>query len=281
MKILSIFALIAILVMTIFLASVKPVVHKQFILASQDFKLDGLSQRPLDLQSVQMFKIGDAPVKIVSADTPNVQIQQEAPIIPSDVKIIPSDFIQQVPPASDGVERKPQEVDNSDKVLEEVAKMLEPPKPEKPKPKVDKKDKSQTAETPSGTGCSLCDALLNPKVRAEMIAWNKWRSDIQNAVMDGSDIDASYGTIFIFRFNVNSNRRISNISVSSRNGGSESDKRAVRRAILELDGSSLLDFPKGSNRKIVNFTGAFIISDYALYSNPSDFNDFEYVQSSY
>lgn len=278
MKILSIVALIAILFITVFSAAVKPVVHKQFILAPQDFKIDGLGQRPIDLQSVQMFKIGEAPVKVVSTDTPIVQVQAESPIIPSDIKIIPSDFIQQVPPRGSNVERQPQEANNSDKALEGIAKMLDSTLEEDTKTK---QSKAQSQAEPSGSGCSLCDALFDPKVRAEMIAWNKWRSDIQNSIMDASEIDANYGTIFLFSFSVDKNRHISNIRVTSRNGGSEADKRAVRRAILSLEDSALLDFPKGSNRKSVGFTGAFLISDYSYYSNPSDFHDFEYVQSVY
>ncbi len=279
MKILSILALITILFITIVSAAVKPVVHKQFILAPQDFKINSLGERPIDLQSVQMFKIGEAPVKVVSADTPIVQVQAEAPIIPSDIKIIPSDFIQQVPPRGSNVERQPQEANNSDKALEGIAKMLDTTLAEdSSKPK---QEKAQSQEKPSGSGCSLCDALFDPKVRAEMIAWNKWRSDIQNAIMDASEIDANYGAIFLFSFSVDKNRHISNIKVTSRNGGSEADKRAVRRAILSLEGSALLEFPKGSNRKNVSFTGAFLISDYSYYSNPADFHDFEYVQSAY
>jgi len=285
MRIISIFALITILLITIFSVSTRPVVHKQYILAPQDFKLDGLSHRPSDLQSVQMFKIGEAPVRVVSTDMPTVETSAEAPIIPSDVQIIPSDFIQQVPPQRDNTSPA-SEVDNSDKMLEQVGKMLEtvqePASSQKPNPKPNpsKQDNVKNNDKPAGTGCSLCDALFDPKVRAELIAWNKWRSDIQNNIMDISDVNAPYGTLFYFTFEVDNNKRISNIHISSR-GGSEADKKAIRRAILSLNGSRLLEFPKGSSRKKVSFSGGFLMSDYELYSSPSDYKDFEYVQSAF
>lgn len=133
MKILSIFVIIAVLLSTIIASTIRPGVHKQFILTPPDFKISGLSQRPTDLQSVRMFKIGDAPVQIV--DLPNVSNSQsvetsDAPIIPSDVKIIPSDFIQNMPVNNGNSQSNPdsqansqsQVLDNSDKVLEQVEK---------------------------------------------------------------------------------------------------------------------------------------------------------------
>lgn len=297
MKILSIFVIIAVLLSTIIASAIRPGVHKQFILTPPDFKISGLSQRPTDLQSVRMFKIGDAPVQIV--DLPNVSNSQsvetsDAPIIPSDVKIIPSDFIQNMPVNNGNSQSNPdsqansqsQVLDNSDKVLEQVEKMLNTeilPSPEEPvsnnsssqtrteKPKVDK-------NTDSSSGCSICDQLKNPKVRAELIAWNKWRSDLQNTIMEHSDVEAPYGTLFYFTFKVDNNRHISNIRIISTRPNTEEDIKNIRSTIVGLNGDNILTFPKGSNRKSITFSGGFLMSDYEMFSSPSDFKDFEYVQ---
>lgn len=299
MKGLSIFFIIMLLLLMIFTSVLKPVMHKPFILSTPDFKISSLSQRPTDLQSVKMFKIGDMPVNISAVQTPAVSTKTETPIIPSDIKIIPSDFIQQASIDNNGaLQQTAQSVDNSDKVLEQVEKMLnseiipqaaELEKDEKtPKNNEDetpdlKPDTNQqeenVQESDQDLSCPVCNRLNNPKIRSELIAWNIWRSEVQNKIMQTASVEAPYGTMFFFTFKVDNNRRITNIKVISNRPHMERDIKSVESTISDLNGDSILTFPNRSNRKSVNVAGGFLLADHEQLSTPADFKDFEYIQT--
>lgn len=275
---LSIFVALTILLLTIFISATKPVMHKQFILTNQDFKMENLSQRPNDLQSVQLFKIGDSPVKITQTDAPIKVTKTDAPIIPSNInEFVPNNFIQKMPTDNQAQNNIPNTIDNSDATLKEVQKMLEP-----------KTQQSQTNpiqehanQDKKSSACPVCDSLKDSKVRAELIAWNKWRSDIQNQIMENSYVEAPYGTLFFFSFNVDKNKRITNIKVITSNPNAKDDIPHIKSTIISLDGKSILEFPKGTNRKSILFTGGFLMSDTEELSSPSDYRDYEYVQTNY
>ena len=272
---LSIFVALTILLLTIFTSATKPVMHKQFILENQNFKMKNLSQRPDDLQSVQLFHIGDSRAKTPKTDTPIKVVQTEAPIIPSNInEFVPNNFIQKMPTDNQAQNNIPNTIDNSDATLQEVQKMLTPETSPTPKQENANQDKKPSA-------CPICDGLKDAKVRAELIAWNKWRSDIQNQIMENAYVEAPYGTLFFFSFNVDKNKRITNIKVITSNPNAKNDIPHIKSTIISLDGKSLLEFPKGTNRKSVLFTGGFLMSDTEELSSPSDYRDFEYIQTSY
>ncbi len=287
MKFINIFVIITVLFLTILSAVNRPVMHKTFVLTNQNFKLDRLNPQQLELQSVPMFRIGDAPTRVVKA--PKQQIKNsETPIIPSDVNIIPSDFIQTVHVNNNQQVQNtaPPKPNNSDEMLKQVGKMLDTevdlpssePQDKNTKPALPKNTQTEN-ETPSG--CTICDALLDPKVRSELIAWNKWRSDVQNRIMETSYVEAPYGTLFFFSFKVDRERNIYNIKIMSSKPNTESDIRNIKAAIEALKGDKILQFPEKSNRKSINFSGGFLMSDYEELSSPSDFRDFEYIQTTY
>ena len=137
--------------------------------------------------------------------------------------------------------------------------------------------------------CPICEGLhdfenadyKDAKYRDETIAWNKWRSNLQNRIMDDSDIDADYGTIFYFSFTVDNNRNISNVRVISTNLWDKESTEVVRRAIIHLKGKPILNFPPNTNRSSIKFTGGFVIGTTSQYSTPGDYNDFEHVRLQY
>ena len=272
---LSIFVALTILLLTIFTSATKPVMHKQFILENQNFKMKNLSQRPNDTQSIQLFKIGDSPTKIIHTDTPITIAQTDTTIIPSNInEFVPNNFIQKMPTDNQAQNNIPNTIDNSDATLQEVQKMLTPETSPTPKQEIANQDKKPSA-------CPICDSLKDAKVRAELIAWNKWRSDIQNQIMENAYVEAPYGTLFFFSFNVDKNKRITNIKVITSNPNAKDDIPHIKSTIISLDGKSLLEFPKGTNRKSVLFTGGFLMSDTEELSSPADYKDYEYIQTSY
>lgn len=115
--------------------------------------------------------------------------------------------------------------------------------------------------------------------REEMIAWNKWRSDIQNEIMTKAEVSAPIGTMFYFSFKVDKFRHISNIKAFSTNPmfhKEVTDK--LIPTIKNYEYSQLLEFPKGSVRKETKFNGMFVIWNETSLATPGDFNDVERVR---
>ena len=144
------------------------------------------------------------------------------------------------------------------------------------------KQPETSREVKSGATCSICDKLKDPKYREELIAWNSWRSKIQNWIMQHSNVtEADMGTIFYFTFSVDKYRNVKNIKVFCTNRNYVGDIKQVRSTIMSLKGKPILEFPEGSNRERIDFGGGFLIGPYSQFSSPSDFNDVERVLRSY
>lgn len=114
--------------------------------------------------------------------------------------------------------------------------------------------------------------------KEEQIAWNVWRSNLQNEVMLRSEVSAPIGTVFIFSFKVDNSRHISNIKAYTTNPFymSEVNENLIP-VIKDLENSELLEFPAGSARKSIKFNGLFFIFNETSLSTPEDFNDIERV----
>lgn len=121
-----------------------------------------------------------------------------------------------------------------------------------------------------------------PKVltaQEEEIAWNKWRSNLQNRIMKDSRLpNMPLGTVFKFSFTVDKYGKVTNVKTWS------TDARYTPYAIQYIaptirsyQGHSILNFPAGSNRVITDVSGTWRIATSATYSTPNDFNDIERV----
>lgn len=113
----------------------------------------------------------------------------------------------------------------------------------------------------------------------EIIAWNKWRSDLENQVLKDTDISAPIGTIFRFSFTVDREGNISNLKTWSDNPQyTPMAVNNVKPVILSYQGKRILNFPPKSKRIITNVEGYFITWTSTGYSTPSDFSDYERVK---
>lgn len=116
--------------------------------------------------------------------------------------------------------------------------------------------------------------------REEIIAWNVWRSELQNRIMDEAAIEAPVGTLILFSFDVSENGRISNLKYTCTNRQYAADAKADMISILKrLQGDSILDFPPNTQRKNIRFKGGFILDYDTVYSKPSDYSDYERIRS--
>ena len=113
----------------------------------------------------------------------------------------------------------------------------------------------------------------------EIIAWNKWRSDLQNQVMRDTKIGAPIGTGFRFSFTVDKYGNMSNIKVWSTNSVyTDLAVRVIKPVLTSYQREPILVFPEGTKRVITNVTGGFVISTKTEYSTPSDYSDYEKVK---
>ncbi len=115
--------------------------------------------------------------------------------------------------------------------------------------------------------------------REEIIAWNVWRSELQNRIMDESAIEAPVGTLILFSFDVSGSGKISNLQYTCTNRKFAAEAKTDMVNILKhLEGDSILDFPTNTKRSHVRFKGGFILDYDTVYSKPSDYSDYERVR---
>lgn len=123
------------------------------------------------------------------------------------------------------------------------------------------------------------DLEINDRMKAsreEIIAWNVWRSNLQNKIMDMSAIEAPVGTMVLFSFMVDDKGRISNLKFSCTNKKYSDDAQADLISVLQtIEGTDILIFPSSTQRTKILFKGGFLLDFSTQYSSPSDYNDFE------
>lgn len=114
----------------------------------------------------------------------------------------------------------------------------------------------------------------------EEIAWNVWRSNLQNQIMKDSRLpDVQNGVVFKFSFTVDKYGKVSNVKTWSLNPSyTPMAIQYIAPVIRGYQGHSILDFPAGSNRVITNVEGGFKVSNTSKYSSPTDYNDTETVR---
>lgn len=135
--------------------------------------------------------------------------------------------------------------------------------------------------TPEQDTLNPNSTLKNPYMteQEEIIAWNKWRSNVQNQIMRNSNIEyAPLGTMFTFNFVVDKFGNVSNIKVDCSNPNyMDVARNNVKTAISKLQKQPILNFPKGTQRKSTVVQGYFFIGLEKRYSTPNNFSDFERI----
>ena len=116
--------------------------------------------------------------------------------------------------------------------------------------------------------------------KEEEIAWNIWRSNLQNQIMKDTKLPyIPKGTVFKFSFDVDKYGRISSVKTWSLNSNyTPYAIQYIAPVIRSYQGKDILDFPIGTERFSTKFEGGWKISDNAKYSTPNDYNDIEKVK---
>lgn len=259
MKFLKIFLIISIVLLTVVIGLSSPELHKTFVIKGSDFKLERYSE-----------KLSQKELKLLS---------QRPKRVPRPVKIDPSAFLTDgkmlVNPKNSSSEEKvliqPSETSAMDKKIVSGTNPNEEIVSQMPKaiqqPMEEFLNESQEEKT--------VDRKLTR--REELIAWNKWRSDIMNEVMMTAGVDAPLGTAFYFSFKVDRYTNITRIKTFCTNPRYKDETRKVVSAIKRLGNTGLLDFPKGSVRNSTTMRGLFLIGLDTHLAEPDDYNDLERV----
>lgn len=117
----------------------------------------------------------------------------------------------------------------------------------------------------------------------EQIAWNVWRSRIQNQIMKDVKLPTvPQGTIFRFQFTASATGRVSEVRTWSDNPKYTPYAIEYMAPVIRgYQGKEILNFPAGTMRTSTKVTGAMKISKSTKYSNPGDYNDTETITREY
>lgn len=265
---------ILILIVTALIVLTKPAMHKPAVLEDASFTLASLEKK--------------VPVKKVKTDfqTPlppaqKTVVEKPAPVVKRIVKIVRQEVpapVQNVVVKEQPVKQKTETVKNvkTEKPavtlpVKTVQAANEPVEIEQPvKLEVEEKP-VKVVTTPVST------APLTEK--EEIIAWNKWRSDLQNKVMRDSRISAPVGTTFYFSCTVDKFGNISNINTWSDNDYyTPLAKRVIKPVLSSYQNQPILKFPDRTRRTITNVNGSFTMAFTDRYSTPADYSDYERIK---
>ncbi len=245
---------ILLIVSTISICAIKPARHNTVLVYNSDYKL--LTEDDVKLEPTQM-PVMEMPAK---PQVQTVQKKVETVNIPNTQKTI------QKVKTNKSADTKPTTVTKT--VTNKTVQQ-----PVQTSTKQEQKEPVKVVQTQTQTP---------PKVltqREEEIAWNVWRSNLQNKIMQDVKLPIlPNGIVFRFSFNVDKYGKITNIYTSSDNPAfTPYAIQYIAPVIRSYQGKSILNFPEGSSRTATEFKGGWKISSSERLSTPQDYNDYEKV----
>ena len=309
MDFLKVVIIIAFVVLTVLTIKINPEMHQPMLLEDADFVLTRVSDT-ITTDNIPVTNISNVEnKKVVEISVPEqkesaqkaIEIynrQQEQPV----VKYVQT---QDVKPVTTKKEVKVREIPNNTSQIEllqrvmknaENSSVVKHPEETKTTKYVNTDTQKTTTKTktvdipktPTNTQQKTVKiqpaqpkSSSNPYMteEEEIIAWNVWRSNIQNQIMKDSNIDfAPYGTVFTFTFIVDKFGNVSNIKVEcSHPSFMDVARNNVKPAISNLQKKPILNFPRGTKRTSTVVQGMFLIGTQTRYSTPDNYSDFERV----
>ena len=152
-------------------------------------------------------------------------------------------------------------------------------KPQETKPSI-RVESQTTAPAPKPVTVKTETKPVVLTAQEEEIAWNKWRSNLNNQIMKDSKLPTMpNGVIFKYKFTVDKYGKVSNVQTSSTTPGyTPYAIQFIAPVIRSYQGRAILNFPAGSNRFTTEVSGAWKISSNAKLSTPDDYHDIEKVK---
>ncbi len=272
----NIILIILLLFMTVGIVITKPSVHKPAVVEDASFTLQSLEKKkPAVVKSDFETTLPPAQKTVVEKPAPVVKrivkvIRQEVEVPQTQTTV----KVSEPKPVQKTVQTIPQQEVQTQKPVKivEVPKPVETVETEAPvNLELEQKQPVKIVTTPVKT------TPLTEK--EEIIAWNKWRSDLQNKVMRDSKINAPLGTTFYFSCTVDKFGNISNINTWSDNDYyTPLAKRVIKPVLSSYQNQPILKFPERTQRTITNVNGSFTMAYTDRYSTPADYSDYERIR---
>ena len=246
--------LILLIVSTISICAIKPDMHKTVIVYNSDYTLVPEEVKTIEKEEIPIMEI---PVKPVQTTTK------------LETRIGKPQTVTKVTPIKT-TEKKQVVKKEETKIKNTVT------------PKVDNVVKQQTVKTEAPVVKTVTQTTAAPKVltqKEEEIAWNIWRSNLQNKIMQDVKLPLiPNGITFKFTFDVDKYGKISNVQTwSTTSSYTPYAIQYIAPVIRSYQGKDILNFPVGSSRFSTTVTGGWRLSSTEKFSTPQDYNDVEKV----
>lgn len=257
---------IFLLVSTLCICAIKPEMHKSVLVYNSDYKLVTENDVQVEAEQIPIMEV------IVQPQVQTVKQNVETVTQPKTLKTVKNAVQKPQNHASNQILQS--EIKNTVKSTSEPVKTEQNIKPyTKTVIKQEQNQEPKTVQT---------NTIKTPKVltqQEEEIAWNVWRSNLQNKIMQDVKMPIlPNGIIFRFSFLVDKYGKISNIYTSSDNSAfTPYAVQYIAPVIRSYQGKSILNFPEGSSRITTEFKGGWKISSNERLSTPQDYNDYEKV----
>lgn len=124
------------------------------------------------------------------------------------------------------------------------------------------------------------DKSVVPMTKEEKIEWNSWRSALGNKILKEKNVpqDEALNVANFIEFNVDNKRNVFNIKITT---DPPKYAKIAQKYYMDylnaLNGNPILEFPKGSKRKIVFVKIPILTSTTEKLSKPEDFSDNETI----
>ena len=274
MDFLKVFVIISFVIATILTLKFHPEMHHPLIIEDENFKLtrisDTISTKNIPIRTTTNTQTTQTTPKQTEINTQQT-IEQiiQAPVQQPELKQIETININPTKPKKEIDKTIPEEDLSQIELLQQLLNEVEK------EYNIQENQPKQTNTYPKNSNFN------NPYMteQEEIIAWNKWRSNVQNQIMRNSNIEyAPLGTMFTFNFVVDKFGNVSNIKVNCSNPNyMDVARNNVKTAISKLQKQPILNFPKGTQRKSTVVQGYFFIGLEKRYSTPNNFSDFERI----
>ena len=246
--------LILLVVSTISICAVKPDMHKSVIVYNSDYTLVPEEIKTVEKEEIPIMEIPVKPQqKTVTVETKVVKPQ-------ATTKIQQIKTVSQKQPVKK-VETKVEKVTTSSPTIPRVERVM---------------TQSEPVKTVTETTTSQPKVLTQQQ---EEIAWNIWRSNLQNKIMQDVKLPIlPNGITFKFTFTVDKYGKVSNVQTWSTNPAyTPYAIQYIAPVIRSYQGKDILNFPQGSTRVATDVKGGWRISSVEKFSTPQDYNDVEKV----
>jgi len=280
MKLILQLLLILVIIATFSICAIKPDLHKNVIVYDSDYTLVSEQDVKTETKNIPVMEMSSQPVqKITVAETkiePTVKnsntktsnVKQQTQTKPKQIATVK----QTVTKPQVHTVQKPIITTVKKPVAKEVVKVT----PQKVEQKITSNPLPQTSSIKSERD------ITTPKVltqQEETIAWNKWRSNLTNQIMQDTKLpNIPNGVLFQFSFTVDKYGKITNVQTGANPANyTPYAIQYIAPVIRSYQGRSILNFPSGTSRVSTQVTGKWRISNTQKYSTPQDYNDIEKV----